>query len=50
MTWQLSRKDNLYNNYFEMHKKFPTEYKYMPETYVLPRDQDFFMNEKLNLF
>jgi len=50
MTWQLSRKDNLYNNYFEMHKKFPTEYKYMPETYVLPRDQDFFMNEKLKNF
>ena len=50
MTWQLSRKDNLYNNYFEMKKKFPEEYKYMPETYVLPRDQEFFVNEKLKNF
>ena len=36
MTWQLSRKDNLYNNYYNMKVKFPDEYKYMPETYVLP--------------
>ena len=50
MTWQLSRKDNLYNNYYEMKKKFPDDFKYMPETYVLPRDQDFFMNEKLKNF
>ena len=50
MTWQLSRKDNLYNNYYEMKKKFPNEYNYMPETYVLPRDQEFFMKEKLKNF
>jgi len=46
MTWQLSRKDNLYNNYYNMKVKFPDEYKYMPETYVLPRDRDIFVNEK----
>jgi hypothetical protein len=33
-----------------MKKKFPNEYQYMPETYVLPRDQDFFLNEKLKNF
>ena len=47
MTWQLSRKDNLYNNYYKMHEKFPEEYNYMPETYVLPRDYDVFVKEKL---
>ncbi len=50
MTWQLSRKDNLYNNYYNMKVKFPDEYKYMPETYVLPRDYDIFVNEKLKDF
>ena len=50
MTWQLSRKDNLYNNYYNMHIKFPEEYNYMPETYVLPRDYDRFVNEKLKDF
>ena len=50
MTWQLSRKDNLYNNYFAMKEKFPQDFNYMPETYVLPRDQDYFTNEKLKNF
>jgi hypothetical protein len=40
MTWQLSRKDNLYNNYFKLHSKFPKDFHYMPETYCLPRDYD----------
>ena len=40
MTWQLSRKDNLYNNYFKLHTKFPKDYHYMPETYCLPKDYD----------
>ena len=50
MTWQLSRKDNLYNNFYNMKVKFPDDYKYMPETYVLPRDYDIFVNEKLKDF
>ena len=50
MTWQLSRKDNLYRNFFNMKTKFPNDYKYMPETYVLPNDYDIFMNEKLKDF
>ena len=50
MTWQLSRKDNLYNNYYKMKTKFPNDYNYMPETYVLPRDYDIFVNEKLKDF
>ena len=50
MTWQLSRKDNLYNNYYNMKLKFPDDYNYMPETYVLPRDYEIFVNEKLKDF
>ena len=50
MTWQLSRKDNLYRNFFNMKTKFPNDYQYMPETYVLPKDYDIFMNEKLKNF
>ena len=38
MTWQLSRKDNLYNNFMKMKQKFPQDYNYMPETYILPKD------------
>ena len=33
-----------------MKLKFPEEYKYMPETYVLPRDYEIFVNEKLKDF
>ena len=50
MTWQLSRKDNLYNNYYNMKMKFPDEYNYMPETYVLPKDHDIFVKDKLKDF
>ena len=58
MTWQLSRKDNLYNNYYRLHVKFPNDFKYMPETYVLPRDNEIFaekiknydLNNKENLW
>ena len=50
MTWQLSRKDNLYNNYYNMKTKFPDDYNYMPETYVLPRDYEIFIKEKLKDF
>jgi tubulin polyglutamylase TTLL4 len=50
MTWQLSRKDNLYNNFMNMKNKFPNDFKYMPETYIMPRDYDIFVNEKLKNF
>ncbi len=43
-TWQLSRKDNLYNNYIKMKKKFPNDYNYIPETYILPKDKEIFLN------
>ena len=46
MTWQLSRKDNLYRNYYKLHTRFPDDYKYMPETYVLPKELDI-ITEKL---
>ena len=38
MTWDLCRKDSLYINYSKMKKKFPQDYNYMPETYILPND------------
>jgi len=41
-TKQISRKDNLYMNYERMKKKFPKDYNYMPETYILPRDKEIF--------
>ena len=46
ITWQLSRKDNLYTNYKKMQKKFPNDFKYMPETYILPKDREIF-NSKI---
>ena len=42
MTWQLSRKDNLYTNFKRMKDKFPNDYIYMPETYILPKDEATF--------
>ena len=58
MTWQLSRKDNLYRNYYKLHTRFPDDYKYMPETYVLPKEldiiteklQNYDVNDKENLW
>ena len=40
IAWQLGRKDNLYINYTKMKKKFPNEYNFMPETYILPKDKE----------
>ena len=42
MTWQLTRKDNLYTNYTKMKSKYPNDFQYMPETYILPRDKEQF--------
>ena len=58
MTRQLTKKDNLYNNYFSMKTKFPNDYNYMPETYILPKDlliikeklKDLDLNDKTNLW
>ena len=49
MTWQLSRKDNLYNNYFKLHTKFPKDYHYMPETYCLPKDYDLATRREIEI-
>jgi len=45
-TWQLCRKDYLYTNYVKMQKRFPEEYKFMPETFELPREREI-VEEKL---
>ena len=49
MTWELSHKDNLYNNYFKLHSKFPKDYYYMPETYILPKNFDIILEKVQNL-
>ena len=46
IAWQLGRKDNLYINYLKMKKKFPNEYDFMPEVYLLPKDKEI-VDEKL---
>lgn len=50
---QISRKDNLYKNYRILHKKFPNDYNYLPETFVFPEDKNEFYekmkNYKLNI-
>ena len=49
MTWQLSSKDNLYNNYFKLHSKFPKDYHYMPEAYCFPENYDIISKIVKNL-
>ena len=46
VAWQLGRKDNLYTNYLKMQKKFPNEYNFMPENFILPKDKEI-VDEKL---
>ena len=43
--WQLSRKDNLYNNYLKMKTNFRNECDYMTETYFIPKDKDIFLSK-----
>ena len=40
VAWQLGRKDNLYTNYVKMQRRFPNEYNFMPENFILPRDKE----------
>ena len=42
MTWELSRKDNLYLNYKRLKNKFPNDFTHLPESYVLPQDMESF--------
>ena len=51
ISWELSRKDFLYTHYKIMEKKFPKDYLFMPQSYILPRDKELielsFKNYKL---
>ena len=42
-TWDLGRKDNMYNNYCRLLSVFPEDYNYIPDTFILPRDHEKFM-------
>ncbi len=46
-TWQIGRKDNLWRNYLIYKIKYPNDFKYMPETYLLPEDNEIFSSEIL---
>jgi len=37
-TWDLGRKDNMYNNYIKIKEIFSEDFNYIPETFILPRD------------
>ena len=50
MTYELTRKDNLYKNYCNMKINFPNDFNYMAETYILPNDYKIFVEEKLKDF
>ena len=42
---ELGYKNNLYKNYYLMRKKFPKDFKYMAESYILPDDKDAFLKK-----
>jgi hypothetical protein len=41
-TYQLGRKDNLWRNYLKFNKNFPTEYNFLPLTYLIPNSLNDF--------
>ena len=41
--WNLGRKDNLWMNLSKMKRKFPIDYDYFPNTYLMAYDYDRFM-------
>ena len=45
LTWEIGRKDNLYKNFSKMKEKFPEDYKFCPETFILPEDNDSFRSK-----
>ena len=40
--YQITRKDLLYYNYRPYHMKFPNDFNYLPETFILPKDKEIF--------
>jgi tubulin polyglutamylase TTLL4 len=38
--WNMGRKDNLWMNLSKMKRKFPREYDFVPNTYLLAYDYD----------
>ena len=42
---ELGTKNNLYKNYFLMKQKFPKDFKYMAESYILPDDKETFLKK-----
>lgn len=46
IAWQLGRKDYFLTNYEKMKKKYPNEYNFMQDTYILSKDKEI-VDEKL---
>ncbi len=44
----ISNKDNLHRLYKKMNKKFPNDYNYMQETYILPEDKEIIQEKFIN--
>ena len=44
--YQITRKDLLYFNYRPYHMKYPKDFDYLPETFILPKDKELF-DEKM---
>jgi len=42
LTWELGRKDNLYKNFKDFNVLYPDDFKYCPETFILPDDKETF--------
>ena len=43
-TWELGRKDNMSINFQRMNRKYPEDFNYVPETFVLPKDIDLYLS------
>ena len=42
---ELGTKNNLYKNYYLMKQKFPKDFRYMAESYILPEDKNKFLEK-----
>ena len=49
-TFTLGRKDFMYRHYKNFKNNFKSDYKYVPETFILPDDAELFMNKYKNIF
>jgi len=44
-TWEIGRKDNMSTNFQRLNSAFPNDFRYVPETFVLPKDINTYMQK-----